>query len=182
MVAICRPASGVCAATEYVFGAGHSTDAAAAYCGARFTTTEIPEALYSDGTNTGGKVWTSATYATNWQMIAVKFTTNSKSLSVDGAAWATVSTGTLVFPADAGKTTQNRFGLGCRPASTPSAVFNGDILAAWAYYDETYSGLDDAWISTLYNSGDPWSMFLSTSDLTDKQVQFYKRPSTLLRM
>ena len=176
MVVICKPASAVCAATEYVLGGGHDSDTAAAYCGPRFVTTEIPEAIYYDGTAAAAsKVWSAATYDTNWQMIAAKYTTNSKSISVDGAAWATVSATSYDFPNASGKVAPNRWGLGCRPHPTPSGPFNGDILAAWTYYDGTYADWNDAWIAALYDN--PWQ-FLNTI----KAFQYRARANPLLRM
>ena len=125
---------------------------------------------------------TSATafYDSAWHMLALKVKTGTAtptcSISVDGGAWEDDAAETI------GTRTLTRYGIGVRATTTLTQIFDGSVAAAWAYHEPTYADLNDAWISTLYNGGDPWSKFLSTSALTNQQPQFYRRPNTLLRM
>jgi len=96
-----------------------------------------------------------------WHFVAGKFRTGTStdctSVSIDGAAW-------LVDPADTlGSLTLNRYAIGGRAGSVQSSQGIGQTLASWAYESNTagaYDDWDDAFISALYNGGDPWSMFL----------------------
>ena len=97
-------------------------------------------------------------YNSGWHMLAVKFRNGTSisccAISLDGGAWTNDGTASINA-----LSALDRYGLGCRPASSPSQFFDGSILAAWVYEDPTYTALDDSWISTLYS--DPWQ-FLTT--------------------
>ena len=119
-------------------------------------------------------------YDQNWHMIACKFrvgtSTDCCAISVDGGAWD-------LDPADTlGTLTLDRYGVGVRAGQFLVSEANGEHLAAMAYESSSasaYTDWNDSWIAALYS--DPWQ-FLNTSALTDQQVQFYRRPNTLLRM
>ena len=168
-------------ANEYIFSAADSASdngrcGAAAVNGAQtaqvFNLDDVPTTAVQIGSGTF--------YDSAWHMLAIKVKTGTAvstcAISVDGGAWSDDAAATI------GTRTLTRYGLGVRASSTLTQIFDGSIAAAWAYHEPTYASLDDTWISTLYNSGDPWSKFLSTSALTNQQPQFYRRPNTLLRM
>lgn len=166
-------------ANEYVFSAANSANnnarcGAAAVNGAQtaqvFNLDDVPTTAVQIGSGTF--------YDSAWHMLAIKVKTGTAvstcAISVDGGAWSDDDAATI------GTRTLTRYGLGVRASSTLTQIFDGSIAAAWAYHEPTYASLDDAWISTLYNSGDPWSKFLNTS--TIQAFQYQSRLNPLLRM
>lgn len=138
------------------------------YCGLRNTGALSNElgsviATADDASNVqrnGATVWDQS-----WHFVAGKIrvgtSTDCCAISVDGAAWD-------VDPADTlGTLTLNRYCIGGRAGSIQTSQANGRFLAAWAYENNTagaYTNWDDAFISGLYNGGDPWSMMLNTGN------------------
>jgi hypothetical protein len=124
------------------------------------TTNQLAQAAMNDGTfNTvnGGTLWDQT-----WRMAAVKFRAGAAqsncAASIDGSAW-TDDANTTVSYANA----FNRYGIGYKPSLSSPSIFNGEVAAAWAIEGGTYTDWDDAYVSALYNSGDPWSMILEAA-------------------
>jgi hypothetical protein len=106
----------------------------------------------------------------DWDFVAMRFSDTTIDWSLNGSAWSTqvVSHSGLLAVID-------RLTLGYRETTSPGSAWDDPMCAAF-WWKATKS---DAEIAAI--AADPWQ-FLSTSDLTDQQVQFYKRPNTLLRM
>ncbi len=167
------------ATAEFWFGIYNSA-AAGAECAIRnATVNQLGRALATaDDASSVGRNSTGDIYDQAWHMVAAKFQagtgTDRCAISIDGAAWDLAASDTL------GATiTLDRYAIGARARNFITSEGNGKTLAAWSYEAGTYATWDDAWIANLY--ADPWQ-FLNTSALTDQQVQFYRRPNTLLRM
>lgn len=142
------------------------------------TSDSVNAAANADDASNVARTCSEDIYDQNWHMVAVKFRTGTATeccaISVDGGAWQLDAADTL-----GAAVTLNRYAIGTRARSAINGTANGQVLAAWAYEGGTYTSWDDAWIASLY--ADPWQ-FLNTSELTNKQIQFHKRPNTLLRM
>lgn len=160
----------IAAANEALVGLAKSDGASTAYGYIAYTATSgYPIMFYDYGTGGSGNV-TAATDiydGTTWHMIAGMVrgsdggTQIIKKLSIDGGAWAESSAYSgYVFPNDGGGVVPNALGIGCRPAQTANAIFNGSILAVMAWDDFTWATADDTWIASIYS--DPWQ-FLTTT-------------------
>lgn len=160
----------IAAANESLIGIAKSDGTTTAYGYIAFTATSgYPVMFYDYGTGGSGNVTSSSDIydGTTWHMIAGMVrgsdggTQVIKKLSVDGAAWDSSSSYSgYVFPNDGGGVVPNALGIGCRPAQSPNAIFNGSILAVMAWDDLTWTTADDAWIASIY--ADPWQ-FLTTT-------------------
>lgn len=163
-VVIARSANAVAPATaEYMAGYSNSTGSPVAYGGARVNgTATVLQGVAYDTTNTPANADTTTVYDTNWHMCAVKIKPNTAAevigVSVDGETWDTSPTGTLTSTGYS----INRYGIGCRPAPSPSNVWNGDILAV-LIYENDYASWDDAFIASLYS--DPWQFMQTTPEI-----------------
>ena len=130
------------------------------YVGVRFKTDGNLVGLYesagvlTQSVNSAGDVYQ---FATNgWAMVAMKFDTATQAwaTSWNGAAWqGSSSGGSLTGVID-------NITVGCRSGAGESGLFNGLIAACWAFVDD-YSTWNDTFIASVYNSGDPWSQFLT---------------------
>lgn len=161
-VVICKSATAVADSVEFVFGQNLSTSTLTSpYFGLRYSGDEKCYRIGLDGVNSvtssGDGV---ISYDNTWHMIAFKVETNKIAMSTDGAAWSTAIP-TLTYPFASGSA-PNRYSFGARVDNAPDTFFDGYIAAAWAYEDGTYADWDDTWISTLYNSQNPWAKFLTT--------------------
>jgi hypothetical protein len=168
-IAIGKSSSGtIGTANEALVGIAKSDGTSSAYGYIAYTaTTGYPTTFYDYGTQGSGNVTNSTDVydGTTWHMIAgmVRGTGSSvpiKKLSVDGAAWDVSSSYAATWPNDGGGVAPNAIGIGCRPAQTPNAIFNGSILAVMVWDDFDWTTASDSWIAALY--ADPWQ-FLTTS-------------------
>ena len=166
-------------ANEYVFSAADSATNNGR-CGIAAVNTAQTVQVFNldDVPTTAVQIHPGTFYDSAWHMVAIKVKTGTGvstcAISLDGGAWVDDGTATI------GTRTLTRYGLGVRASSTLTQIFDGDIAAAWSYHEPTYASLDDSWVSTLYNSGDPWSKFLNTS--TIQAFQYQSRLNPLLRM
>ncbi len=174
-------ATGPATSTEFWFST-HDSTAAAAECAIRNANIdpEVKAQAWGVADDASGVSVSSSSgvYDQAWHMVAAKFksgtATSCCAVSIDGGAFNDDASDTL------GSTiTLDRYAIGARARLVINGIANGKVLAAWAYEGGTYADWDDTWIANLYS--DPWQ-FLNTSALTDQQVQFYRRPNTLLRM
>lgn len=170
MVFVCKSTGTSPAANEYVGSYGYGSSTTEGAGGIRFLTgNTAPQGIATDGTNSPSNTLTGANgYDQAMHMIAVKIQGGAGTaqiyVSIDGGAWDTYNTGTL---ATTGYLI-NRYGLGVRVSSSPGTIFNGSIAAAWVYENGTFATWDSTFISDLYNSGNPWTKFLTISTLTTK--------------
>lgn len=162
-IVIAKSASSVATTNEWLFGQSLSTSVATGpFFGLRFAGDEQVYCIGFDNTNTiAAPSEIGSSYDQQWHMIAYKVQDNAIGISVDGAAWVTEAP-TINFPFASGSG-PNRYSFGAKVDSSPDLPFAGKITAAWSYEDGTYTDWDDTWISTLYNSQNPWSKFLTTS-------------------
>ena len=164
-------------ANEYVFSAADSASNNGRCGVAAVNGAQTSQVFNNDDTATSAVQINSGTfYDSSWHMLAIKVKTGTATstcaISLDGGAWSDDGSATI------GTRTLTRYGLGVRASSTLTQIFDGSIAAAWAYHEPTYASLDDAWVSTLYNSQNPWSKFLNTY----QAFQYQTRLNPLLRM
>ncbi len=149
-------------ANEYVFSAADSASNNGR-CGIAAVNTAQTCQVFNldDVPTTAVQIHPGTFYDSALHMVAIKVKTGTGvstcAISLDGGAWVDDGTATI------GTRTLTRYGLGVRASSTLTQIFDGAIGAAWSYHEPTYASLDDAWISNLYNSGDPWSKLVTTS-------------------